>query len=144
MIASMRMRPVLENPRHAGLASPTDRRPASGWRQQPDREMEQRSGKVNRPQGALGLFLGADASQLGLENPKREEDRERKADDPGDVGERHLAQQRDVLGEEESEDQRQNGADFGRADEHGLPFNKPHWPTLADASCGASNSLRSS
>ena len=37
------------------------------------------------------------------------------------------------LSDEEGGHEGQDRYDFGHANEHGLPFNKPHWQTLADA-----------
>ena len=40
---------------------------------------------------------------------------------------------------------RDKNPDFAHTNEHGLPFNKPHWPTLADARVARGpNSLASS
>jgi hypothetical protein len=43
-----------------------------------------------------------------------------------------------VLGNDQEEDQEEDGGHFGHADEHGLPSNKPHGPTLPGATRGKS------
>jgi hypothetical protein len=121
---------IASNPRHAGLDFTIGTNPASGWCQRPAAEIEIAKQEV-KPRKPARSFFGANPRQFGLEQPQREEDREREANDACDVAERQETQLRHVLGYDEKKDEEQDGGHFGHADEHGLPFQQT---ARADAS----------
>ena len=78
---------------------------------------------MNRPDSGteVRLFFSADAAKLGLVDTQAEEDGEGEADDPGNLRQRQLIDERDVLGNKQIENEHEDGHDLSEAEQHGSP-----------------------
>lgn len=88
----------------------------------------QRAGEAPCP-----LLFGADAGEFGLEDAQCHEDGEGEADDARDAGQGQRVHDGNVLANDQEDDQREDGNDFVRTDEHGLPLQQTALADAADA-----------
>ena len=86
------------------------------------------SRRADQPIRRICLVFGADASQLELEESQRQKNRKSEAHNPRNMRQRQVAEDWDVLRNEQDNNESEDRADFAHTNEHGLPFNKPHWP----------------